>query len=319
MEYKCIFKNEMASFLERYKSMGCDIRCYVTIFNKLDMLLVSLNLKEKRITKEIAEQFASAFTVRNYTFHNYMSHYNVFTRYLNSIGIYAYELELPKLKSDYTPYIFDDNEWHRIIDAADNLTIVRCPLYSIQMPVFIRILYGCGTRVTETLRIKVEDINLEDGLIILRETKNKKERIIPIDITLTEILKKYISVCKLKPSNFLFRSQRKYDYWNIYSVENCFEHILKKADIVFTREKRNDSGPTLHCLRHTFVLNSLKKSNNVGHAFEEMIPFLSAYLGHASLHETDKYLKFSYELYDDAVSLIENYTSDLFPEVNSYA
>ena len=318
MEYKSVLKNEMAAFLDYYKSMKCDIRGYITIFNKLDFVLLLLNLKEKNISKEIAEQFAGAFTVRNYTFYNYISHYNVFARYLNSIGIYAYELELPKLKSDYTPYIFDDEEWRRIIDASDNLNIVRCPLYSIQMPVFIRILYGCGTRVTETLRIKVEDVNLDEGLIHLRETKNKRERLIPIDNTLTEILRRYIFMRKLKHSDFLFKSQRKYEYWNIHSVENCFEHILKNANIVFTREKPNDSGPTLHCLRHTFVLNSLKKSDKNGCTFEETAPFLSAYLGHASLYETDKYLKFSYELYDEAVSLIESYTSELFPEVHLY-
>lgn len=110
MEYKSVLKNEMTAFLDYYKSMKCDIRGYITIFNKLDFVLLLLNLKEKNISKEIAEQFASAFTVRNYTFYNYISHYNVFARYLNSIGIYAYELELPKLKSDYTPYIFDDEE-----------------------------------------------------------------------------------------------------------------------------------------------------------------------------------------------------------------
>ena len=318
MEYESILRKEINDFLQYYKMMNRDIRGFITIFNKLDAVLISVNQSEKSITRETAEIFLASFSVRNYCLYNYISHYNIFARYLNSINIYAYELELPKNSSDYTPYIFDRNELERIIKAADNFYTSTCPLYSIQIPVFIRILYGCGTRVTETLNIKVRDIDFIKGTIHLYKAKNNKQRLIPIDQTLTEILKNYISVRKLVTYDYLFHMQTENKPWNIDSVGNCFEQVLKRAGITYIREKRNDRGPSLHCLRHTFVLNSLKKSAKSGRPFNEYTPFLSTYLGHSSLRETDKYLRFSYELYDEAIASIDTYTSNFYPEVTNY-
>ena len=138
-----------------------------------------------------------------------------------------------------------------------------------------------------------------------------------MDNTLTEIFRKYVLVRGLIADDYVFYSQRKRDHWGVYSVDNCFEHILKNAGISFVRENHNDRGPCVHCFRHTFVLNSLKKSEKNGRDFSETVPFLSTYLGHSSIRETDKYLRFSYELYEDAVDLVESYTANLFPEVNS--
>ena len=316
INYQSVLAKEMNDFLKYYSTMNHDVRGYITIFNRLDKLIVDLSITEKRISKEIAEQFAGCFlSVRPYCFYNYISHYNVFARYLNSLGYFAFELELPKLKSDYTPYIFTEDEWHRIVEAADNFVIERCPLYSLQMPLLVRILYGCGTRINETLCLKVQDVDLASGVLHLRKTKNKRHRIVPMDQTLTSICSQYIRMKKLNSDDFLFYLQRKHAHWDTYSADNCFEHILKTAGITFSKEKANDRGPCLHCLRHTFVLNSLKKSEKNGRSFDDTVPFLSTYLGHASIRETDKYLRFSYELYDEAIDLIENYTADLFPEV----
>ncbi|MCR5225356.1 MAG: tyrosine-type recombinase/integrase [Alphaproteobacteria bacterium] len=316
-KYTCVLHSEMESFLNYYRSLGHDVRGYVTIFNQLDLVLRELNVAEKVITNYVAVQFSKSFSVRPYCFHNYISHYNVFARYLKRLGVDACELELPLLKSDYTPYIYSDEEWCRIIEAADNLVIPRCPLYSIQMPLLIRIIYGCGTRINETLSLKVSDVDLISGVLYLKRTKNKRHRIVPMDNTLTEIFRKYVLVRGLKADDYVFYSQRKRDHWGVYSVDNCFEHILKNAGISFVRENHNDRGPCVHCFRHTFVLNSLKKSEKNGRDFSETVPFLSTYLGHSSIRETDKYLRFSYELYEDAVDLVESYTANLFPEVNS--
>ena len=45
------------------------------------------------------------------------------------------------------------------------------------------------------------------------------------------------------------------------------------------------------------------------------MPFLSTFLGHKNLNETEKYLKFSSTMYPDAMRSFENYIGDIFPEV----
>lgn len=315
-EYTSVFGCEMMDYLNYQRRIGRDVRGYITIFNQLDHFLSSEKIVEKRISKTLAEQFADSFSVRPICLYTYLSHYNLFAKYLNSIGYYAFELELPKYQSDYTPYIFSDEEMKRIFYAADNYSSKKCPLYSVQLPVLIRILYGCGTRVTETLCLKVRDMDLNAGVMNLRHTKNNRQRFVPMDSSLSSICDRFIKARNLKNDNYLFYMQNDQTRWTTYSADSCFAQILKAANIVFVREKPNDRGPCLHSLRHTFVINSLKQSEKAGRIFEDTVPFLSTYLGHAGIRETDKYLRFCYELYDEAVDKIETYTASLFPEVN---
>lgn len=54
---------------------------------------------------------------------------------------------------------------------------------------------------------------------------------------------------------------------------------------------------------------------NSGDTFENVVPFLSTYLGHGNIMETDRYLRFSYELYTEAHEKISEYTEGVFPGV----
>lgn len=71
----------------------------------------------------------------------------------------------------------------------------------------------------------------------------------------------------------------------------------------------------MHCLRHVFVFKSFANAEKNGRRIDDAIPYLSIYLGHDSLNETEKYLKFSSELFPDAMKLFDDYTAQIFPEV----
>jgi integrase len=108
-------------------------------------------------------------------------------------------------------------------------------------------------------------------------------------------------------------------YRHPYSIswsERWFKIILEQAGIGYARTSEHERGPCLHCLRHTFVFRSFAKAEADGRSLDDSVPFLSTYLGHENITETDKYLKFSYELYPDAHKRISQYTNDLFPEVD---
>jgi hypothetical protein len=64
-----------------------------------------------------------------------------------------------------------------------------------------------------------------------------------------------------------------------------------------------------------FAFKSFAKAEKSGRTIDDSVPYLSLYLGHDSLKETEKYLKFSNELYPEALKSFENYTSQVFPEV----
>lgn len=65
-----------------------------------------------------------------------------------------------------------------------------------------------------------------------------------------------------------------------------------------------------------FVFKSFANAETAGRRIDDIVPYLSIYLGHDSLKETEKYLKFSSEMFPDAMELFSNYSSQVFPEVN---
>jgi integrase len=97
---------------------------------------------------------------------------------------------------------------------------------------------------------------------------------------------------------------------------NLFAELLETVGIGYPRGKKGGRGPCLHSLRHLFVLRSFTKMESEGRSFMDSVPYLSTYLGHSGIMETDKYLRFSHEIYKDAHVLINNYTHSIFPEVS---
>ena len=97
-------------------------------------------------------------------------------------------------------------------------------------------------------------------------------------------------------------------------VQRWFAVTLENSRINQTRQHPGERGICPHCLRHTFAFRSFQAS---GDTFENTVPFLSTYLGHENIMETDRYLRFSYELYSEAHKKISEYTDGLFPEVDA--
>ena len=98
-----------------------------------------------------------------------------------------------------------------------------------------------------------------------------------------------------------------------HGARDKFNYILKQAGIFLPCRKRKQRGPCLHCLRHVFVFKAFSNSEKNGQRIDDIIPYLSIYLGHDSLRETEKYLKFSSELFPDEMKLFEQYTTQVFP------
>lgn len=100
-----------------------------------------------------------------------------FLQYLNLNGYSAFIPVIPKVHDDYFPYIFSDEELELIFGSADN-TIVKdkkaCIYLPLEFPVILRLLFCCGLRIGETVRIQMKDVDLENGVLKLVNTKGDK-------------------------------------------------------------------------------------------------------------------------------------------------
>lgn len=75
--------------------------------------------------------------------------------------------------------VFD--EIRRLLYAADNLPVRNnAPTRHLVIPAVIRLLYCCGFRIGEVLRLRVKDVDLDTGIITVHNGKGGKDRLVPV-------------------------------------------------------------------------------------------------------------------------------------------
>lgn len=247
-----------------------------------------------------------------------------FLNHLRLSGENVYLPVIPKVREDYVPYIFSDDELKCIFDSADNVIQKdpkADPYLVLEFPVIIRLLYSCGLRIGETVRISMTDVDLENGILRLVNTKGNKHRLVPMSAGMKDILTRYCLAIGIygNSDSWLFPSALKDDHISDCAVKQRFEVILKNNDIRLNGRKKHERGPCLHCLRHVFAFKSFAQAERNGRHLDDAIPYLSIYLGHDGLNETAKYLKFSNELFPEAIDAFGDFMNGLLPEVEHEA
>lgn len=322
LEFKSIFRTELADFLSLRggvlsKSAYAHDCHYLAAF---DSHLSECKLQQRAVSECVITGWIKNLAGKSSSIANEVIVARLFLRYLSSMGINVFMPPIPKVADDYVPYIFSDEELQRIFTFSDNITIAKShqnPFIQLEFPMMLRIMYGCGLRVGETLALKMKNVDLDGGILILKCTKGNKQRLVPMHLTLTPILQRYCFAMGLigKAEALLFSSAIQEVAFSVRTARNKFNFILKSAEISMKGRVKQERGPCLHCLRHVFAFKSFAAAERSGRTIDASVPYLSIYLGHDSLKETEKYLKFSSELYPEAMEMFEDYTLQVFPEV----
>ena len=186
----------MDLYVESRTSEGYQARSEKYYFRELDTLSKEVH-NESFITKELVDAWdAKKPYLSNRTKiarHNIIRAFAVFA-YLRDGKSYVPDTSRLKENSTYVPYVFTVEEISRIVNAADNLPYRgNAPTRHLVIPAVLRMLYSCGLRVNEALRLKTEDVNLSTGVLSIYNAKGGKERYVPMHSSLTEYLKKYNS------------------------------------------------------------------------------------------------------------------------------
>jgi integrase len=284
----------------------------------LDMFLVSRDIAEKALPEDLVTEWLSSMDVKTQTRKGRLRAIRPLLKYLASVGIEAAIPEMPRISSGYVPYIFSSDELTRIMDAADNLPQGRYKTdisAAKQLPVLLRLLYGCGLRVGEAISLKMSDVDLNDGIIVVRNGKGSKGRYIPLGDEMTGILKMYCSARKKEPfsDEWLFENTKMEKHCLTW-VRTTFIRCLEGAGISKPSLERNARNICPHCLRYTFAVHSFMKQEQLGTDVYAAAPLLSAYMGHSTFRDTEYYLRLTAEIGGDIVSRAGGYAK-VFPEV----
>lgn len=238
----------------------------------------------------------------------------VFADFLNRNGIPAYRVprdEAPRRTHDFTPYIFTYDEITRILVFFDDFRYNKIsPKRHLVYPLLIRVLCFCGLRVSEALNLKVGDVDFEKGYFILRDTKNRQDRMIPLDENLRGRFDTHRDQMGFKACDEYFFPAPDGFIYGIATIEKTFRDAMFAAGIPY---RGRGKGPRLHDLRHTFAVHSLQKLTQDGKLSQAALPILMTYLGHKSVDATSRYIHLSAESYPALLKQTEAVFGALIP------
>lgn len=187
-------------------------------------------------------------------------------------------------------------------------------LYKVY-PVFFRILYCCGLRLSEVINLKVKDVNLENGILYIYESKNNNTRYVPITEELSNKCKEYYNQVNNQYTtneNYFFFAKDSNIKITKSQARYHFMSILKSANIPYLGKGK---GPRVHDLRHTFAVHSFKQFVLAGDDLNVCMPILQTYMGHSAFDATEYYLKLTADMYPDIRKKLENTFGDIIPKI----
>ncbi len=186
-------------------------------------------------------------------------------------------LNLPNpKKNNILPDILTINEIKRLIENTSN----------IKHRLIIKLLYGCGLRVSEIVNLKKQDINFEEELIKINLTKGKKDRFVKVPNSIKEGLKAY---CKISSEDILFPSTRERKLTKD-TIQKIVKNSAKKAGIT----KRVYP----HLLRHSFATHLLEQGTD--------LKIIQKLLGHSDIKTTQLYTQISQQSIKNIRSPLDN-------------
>lgn len=298
---------EIAAFIQEKRSCGCRYAAEEALLIRLDRSLCGNPGEDRTLSREQIERFITKQPhERPRTHKARVLLVRQFALFLRRRGI---EAHVPDSKlvgiihMDYAPHIFTRQQVRQILTAVDGLRPdPRNPERQLVMPELFRLLCGCGLRVSESLHLRIDDVDLERGVLTVREGKFGKDRLVPMAASLTDRLRRYVKVMKLDdPQAVLFPNPLglPYDKRTIYAY---FRRALRDCGIPHGGRGR---GPRLHDLRHTFAVHCLQRWYRQGENLNARLPLLVAYMGHESLRGTQRYLRLTPAVFPDITARLE--------------
>lgn len=239
-----------------------------TVKTYVDSLSTFLRYVQPSDLSEVNEQDIIRFNNEYILANNFSSSYQ--NQVINALKlfygrIYHTQLDLdivhrPK-REKLLPNVLSKEEVKQIINNPRN----------IKHRAMLSMIYACGLRRSELLSLKIEDVHSRRGLVIIRQSKGKKDRVVPLSDKLLELLRTYYKL--YRPKIWLFEGRMPGERYSEKSLENVLKQSITKSGIT--------KKVTLHWLRHSYATHLLESGTD--------LRYIQELLGHNSSRTTEIY------------------------------
>jgi integrase/recombinase XerD len=232
-------------------------------------------------------------------------------RWLGRRGHHAYVLPVGVLArpARYVPHIYTDQELAALFAQTDRCRYCsQVPFRHLVMPVLFRTIYACGLRLSEARLLRPGDVDIDAGVLQVRDAKGGKDRQVPVSEPLRVRLSDYHARLVGRSAWGWFFPGRTGLPLTVANIDKNFRRFLWRARI---SHGGRGHGPRVHDLRHTFAVNNLRFWFAQGQDVGALLPILQTYMGHSSLRDTAYYLRLTAESYPDITARVQQATGDV--------
>lgn len=314
--FKSVFKTYIVAYLNERRLLKQQIKVLFYSLRDFDNMCFNSNITNPVLTKELVVEWLEKKP--NECKNNQSKRASImrcFGKYMfrNNTQNYVLPKMLYPVKEKYMPHIYTNDEIKRLFNVIDNLNKkTEKDNKPIIMPIIYRILLFTGMRINEALSLMIKDINFKDRIIIIRNAKNNKDRLIPISESLCKKLLNY----NLETN--ILKKQEDYFFRNTFdkkiSVDSFYEYFrdyLWQARIPHTGK-----GPRVHDFRHTFTVNCIHKWLTEDKNVKVLLPYLQTYLGHDTVESTYYYYHMTLGIYPYLEEKISINNNDIVPKID---
>lgn len=246
------------------------------------------------------------------TLHRHLTSLRQFCRFLFQLNPDTYIPErglLPPATPNRTAHIYSLQEAKDLIKAARQLT----PQESLRPHTYttlISLLWATGLRIGEALRLNLEDVDITNAVLYIRQSKFFKSRIVPLTASSASALQKYEQLRmqhghdqRLTAPFFVSERAKRFAY---VTVNHTFLAIVRQLGM----KNAQAGSPRLHDFRHTFATRCLSNAYKSGKDPGAILPLLATYLGHVHIAYTQLYLHPPTETLQNASHLFHQHIAD---------
>ena len=308
--YKSGFASSIEDMINLKTALGHKMNSYKWYLSNFDCFCQKHFPNENILTSEIALAWCNATKEKSKSGYRYHI-IREFGKYLTANGMKAFIVPstlLPKYKADI-PYILSDEELTNFFKATDKVSFnTQSPLLQYTIPVIFRLQYACGLRPQEVRLLKTKNFDFINRTIYIEESKWCKDRKLAITDDIMNLCYKYNKIANAMIPNriYFFQSPNGKEYshgWLTAKFHKCWE---------ISGNDTSKGSCVPYDLRHNFATRTLMKWIEEGIEINEYLPYLSAYMGHASFSSTFYYI----HLLPERLSLMDfTQNEGIIPEV----
>lgn len=316
-EYKSVFKEDIERFLKEKELILSPVTIfnYSSVLKSFDIWCIENNVSTNTLSYDVVNRWILQGCE---TKSHKVSVMRELAKNIEKYGKDSYIIpkKLYRNNEKHIPYIFSDQEIIKFINFLETIKPMRGFNYRKEtFSLIFKMLIFTGARKSDILNLKIADIDFDKFLVYIHNGKNDINRIIPINNSLINELKKY--------KELLGNSETINDYFfsNISSTDikrkrvsetSLFEIFRMGLEKINVPYKNRKEGPRIHDFRFTFIVKSIQKLVKENKDLNVYLPLLSKYVGHTTFSDTLYYFKPK-----ELIFLKENYqTNSLIPNLS---